>query len=392
MLSTQSSLTLNKEKLMHKQSGLLVILASLLFGCASQPSGEQIDLGSTERVSRLFAYPNNCSVVCYRDWTLEQTVQHYLDQSLARDGYDAAKVEVKRSGDNVYARFSGVPADYGQPLSSLLAAGDLAYQGASKLNADGKWQYSWYFFLPLGMALDNRRSVELLHFPPDYSLTQAQDYLESKTTDRWADLLSLNGVPLDQTPAYQTIIDIAPIAAPASAGSSLAGTYDYFKAYQTTMVAQLTASEDSKAPSLPMVAFGAPVRDWVKQQYGVSLGVLGLGQIAPAAGRTVAVLGSNHPSYIWYAADPENYAGDQQKADQVGLKVMGQDISAACWQANMGQNPAADAGATLSSCMQKWQVSDKLQTCELFYTSIRSLTPAQAQAKCAASEQTAANH
>ena len=144
MLSTQSSLTLNKEKLMHKQSGLLVILASLLFGCASQPSGEQIDLGSTERVSRLFAYPNNCSVVCYRDWTLEQTVQHYLDQSLARDGYDAAKVEVKRSGDNVYARFSGVPADYGQPLSSLLAAGDLAYQGASKLNADGKWQYSWY--------------------------------------------------------------------------------------------------------------------------------------------------------------------------------------------------------------------------------------------------------
>ncbi len=102
------------------------------------------------------------------------------------------------------------------------------------------------------MALENRRSVELLHFPPDYSLTQAQDYLESKTTDRWAELLEQNGVPLEQTPAYQTIIDIAPIAAPASAGSSLADTYSYFQAYQTNMVAQLTRSSDSKAPSLPI--------------------------------------------------------------------------------------------------------------------------------------------
>jgi hypothetical protein len=375
---------------MHKQSGLLIVLTSLLFGCASQPAEkEYIDLGSTERVSQLFAYPNNCNAICYRDWTLEQTVQHYLDQSLTRDGYAAAKVQIKRNGDHLYARFSGVPADYGRPLQQLLATGDLAYQGASKLNADGKWQYNWYFFLPLGMALENRRSVELLHFPPDYSLTQAQDYLESKTTDRWADLLSHNGIPLEQTPAYQTIVDIAPIAAPASAGSSLQGTYDYFKAYQSNMVAQLTENQDAGAASLPMVAFGAPVRDWVKQQYGVSLGVLGLGQIALADGRTVAVLGSNHPSYIWYAADPDNYGGDPHKADQVGLKVMGQDISAACWQAGMGQNPAADANAMLNSCTQKWQVNDKLQTCALFYTSIRDLTPAQAQAACAATGQTA---
>jgi hypothetical protein len=365
-------------------------LAALLLAGNVQ-ADVQVNLGSTARVTQLFAYPNNCNVICYRDWTLAQTVEHYLTQSVQRDGYSTAKVSVSTDNDQLYAHISGVPAGYDQPLTSLLEAGDLAYQGASKLSADGKWQYSWYFFLPLGMALENRRSVELLHFPPDYSLTQAQDYLESKTTDRWASLLSVNGIPAELTPAYQTIIDIAPIAAPASAGSSLEGTYDYFKAYQSSMVAQLTASTDSKAPSLPMVAFGGPVRDWIKQQYGVSLDVLGLGQIAPTAGRTVAVLGSNHPSYIWYAADPENYGGDQQKADQAGLKVMGQDISAACWQAGMGQNPAADASATLSSCTQKWQVSDKLQTCELFYTSIRSLTPEQAQTKCAATEQTAAN-
>jgi hypothetical protein len=39
--------TLDKEKGMHKQSGVATILASLLLGCANQPSGpgERLDLG-----------------------------------------------------------------------------------------------------------------------------------------------------------------------------------------------------------------------------------------------------------------------------------------------------------------------------------------------------------
>ena len=367
----------------HKHSGTAAGLAALLLVGAVQADDVQVSLGSSERVTRLFAYPNNCSVICYRDWTLEQTAEHYLTQSLERDGYTDATVKVSQSGDMLTASFSGVPADYGTPLSNLLAAGDSAFDGASKLNGDGKWQYSWYFFLPLGMALDNRKSVELLHFPPDYSLTQAQDYLESKTTDRWASLLTENGVAAAQTPAYQTIIDIAPIAAPASAGSDLEGVYSYFTDYQTTMVAQLTAGSGTP---LPMVAFGGPVRTWVNSQYKVNIGVLGLDEITPAPGQNVPVLGANHPSYIWYAADPDNYGGDQAKADAAGLKVMGQDISAACWQAGMGQNPSADPQQTLNSCTQKWQVTDKVQTCELFYTSIRNLTPPQAQAKCTTSE------
>ena len=135
--------------------------------------------------------------------------------------------------------------------------------------------------------------------------------------------------------------------------------------------------------SLPMVAFGAPVRSWIKQQYGQTVGVLGLAQISPQAGKSVAVLGANHPSYIWYAADPATYGGDEQKADDAGLIVMGQDLSAACWQAGMGQKPASDANVLLKACMNTWQVTRKEQTCELFYTSVRKLTPQQANAKCA---------
>ncbi|WP_047303166.1 hypothetical protein [Pseudomonas fluorescens] len=365
---------------MFKLAGLT--LAALTLSAAAHADVD-LKLGSTERVTRLFAYPNNCSVICFRNWTLEQTVAHYLTQSVQRDGYANAKVLVKTDNDQIYAEISGVPQGYDKPLSALLDAGDLAYTGASKLNADGKWAYSWYLFLPLGMALENRKSVELLHFPPDYSLTQAQDYLRSNTTDRWAKLLTVNGIPADQTPAYQTIIDIAPIAAPSNAGSDLEGVYDYFKDYQTTLVKQFSQTASGK--TLPMVAFGAPVRNWIKQQYGPTVNVLGLATISPSTGVNVPVLGSNHPSYIWYAADPKSYTGDdaQAKADAAGLRVMGQDLSAACWQADMGSKPDSDAQSTLSTCTQTWQVTQKVKTCELFYTSIRNLTPEQAATQCA---------
>lgn len=367
---------------MFKLAGLTpaaMALAALTLSAAAHADVD-LKLGSTERVTRLFAYPNNCSVICYRNWSLEQTVAHYLSQSVQRDGYANAKVLVKNDNGQIYVEISGVPQGYDKPLSALLDAGDLAYNGASKLNADGKWAYSWYLFLPLGMALENRKSVELLHFPPDYSLTQAQDYLRSNTTDRWATLLSVNGIPADQTPAYQTIIDIAPIAAPSNAGSDLEGVYDYFKDYQTTLVKQF--SQTTSGTTLPMVAFGAPVRNWIKQQYGPTVGVLGLATISPSTGVNVPVLGSNHPSYIWYAADPASYNGDEAKADAAGLKVMGQDLSAACWQAGMGSKPGTDPKTLLNSCTQTWQVTQKIKTCELFYTSIRNLTPAQAAAKC----------
>jgi hypothetical protein len=365
---------------MLKLTGLTFAALAL---SATAHADVDLKLGSTERVTRLFAYPNNCNVICFRNWTLEQTVEHYLTQSVQRDGYSTAKVRVKTDNHQLYADISGVPKGYEKPLAALLDAGDLAYTGAKKLNADSKWAYNWYLFLPLGMALENRKSVELLHFPPDYSLTQAQDYLRSATTDRWATLLTDNGIPAVQTPGYQTIIDIAPIAAPASAGKDLEGVYGYFKDYQTTMVKEV--SQNAKGAALPMVAFGAPVRNWIKQQYGVTVDVLGLAMISPKNGLNVPVLGSNHPSYIWYAANPDSYTGDdaQAKADAAGLTVMGQDLSAACWQAGMGSTPGSDPAAQLKSCTQTWQVTQKEKTCELFYTSIRNLAPEQAVAKCA---------
>ncbi|WP_349976561.1 hypothetical protein [Pseudomonas sp. WHRI 8519] len=362
---------------MHKIA--LPSLAALAFsGLAAADA--QLDLGDAQRVTRLFAFPNNCHVICFRPWTLEQTVEHYLTMSVRRDGYAGAQVHVSRDADRLHATISDVPGSYTEPLRQLLDSGELAYQGATELNRDGKWSYDWYLFLPLGMALQNRRSIELLHFPPDYSLTQAQDYLRSNTTDRWAELLTFNGVAASDTPAYQTIIDIAPIAAPASAGEALKDTYSHFNTYQTRMVREMTAPLDASA--LPMVAFGAPVRSWVEQQYGPRVGVLGLVSISPQAGASVPVLGANHPSAIWYAADKQSHGGNEDEADAAGLKMMGQDLTAACWQAGMGRNRQADAKLTLEACSNKWQVTQKKQTCELFFRTVRQYPPEQAAAKC----------
>ncbi|MND85706.1 hypothetical protein D3C80_776420 [compost metagenome] len=360
----------------------LISTALLALAFASMATADaRIALGNQERVTRLFAYPNNCGVICYRDWSLEQTVEHYLSQSVRRDGYASASVRVVRDNDQLFANISHVPQSYAKPLKALLAAGDLAFEGATHLSRDGKWAHDWRLFLPLGMALEKRRSIELLHFPPDYSLTQAQDYLRSATSERWASLLVRNGVEPQQTPAFQTIIDIAPIAAPPSAGKRLEGVYGYFRDYQVQMVRSLSRTADGQA--LPMVAFGTPVRNWVRQQYGPTLKVLGLAAINTGPGQKVDVLGANHPSYIWYAADKANHKGNLQKADQVGLKIMGQDLSAACWQAGMGRDHRADAKATLAACTHKWQVAQTKQTCELFYNSVRNLTAPQATSKCA---------
>lgn len=366
-----------------KKSALLpaLLLAQIAFLTPTGSAEDKVtDIGTTDRVERLFSFPNNCAVICYLPWSLEDTVAHYLRQSIQRDGYADASVDVRERDGRIEVAFDGVPADYGQRIQSFLEAGDLAFAGAQDLNAAGKWKFNWLFFLPLGMAVENHRSVELLHFPPDYSLTQAQDYLQSATTDRWAELLTVNGIEADDTPKYQTIVDIAPIAAPASAGKELEGTYSYFDRYHTAILELWTRKDADTA--YPMVAFGAPVRAWIKTAYGADIGVLGLASVTLPSGLDVPVLGSNHPSDIWYASDPKNYDGNEQKADAAGIKVMTQDLKAACWQARMGETPTADASTTLSGCESYWD-AHPTDICERFYTKIRELSPDKAREKCA---------
>ncbi|WP_409420712.1 hypothetical protein ABHF91_13110 [Pseudaeromonas sp. ZJS20] len=374
---------------MNKMKGILCLVGLFSSGCIWSSSNELV-LGPIPGVSQLYSYPNNCNEICFEAMSLEQTVAHYLDQSLQRDGY-AGQVQVRLEDGLVKVRFpDAVPADYGARVMAFLEEGQAGLAAAHQLNDQHLWAYNWRFFLPHGMALENHRSVELLHFPPDDSLMQAQDYLKSKTTDRWAALLTLNGVPPEQTSAYQTIVDLAPVAAPANAGSKLSPTYTAFTPYVKGMIHQWSQTKQS-AQSYPMVAFGQPVRQWLAQAYGQqfqyagaatgkAFATLDLGAL-DVGGRSVAVLGANHPSQIWYAADPDEYGGDSVKADKIGIQVMGQDLVAACWQAGMGDNPAMDPAGELQQCQQRWP-SGSAAVCEQFYQSIRRLNPSEAAERC----------
>ena len=147
------------------------------------------ELGSTEELTQLYSYPNS-----YDDTTLEQTVEHYLLQSLDRDLTINGTADVTVDGDSFSVIISGDGKhveQYDEQINSFLSSGKLALQAVSDMKRDKVWKENdWRFFLPHGLSITKQHSIQLLHFPPDYSLTE-QDYLNSKTSKRREELLKL---------------------------------------------------------------------------------------------------------------------------------------------------------------------------------------------------------
>ena len=320
----------------------------------------KINLGKNTEVGPLFSYPPNSHEVCFIDQTLAETISHYLNSSLARDGYGSSCATVSIARNIVTVSITG-PAGraYKQLLPRYLAAGKLGLAASRTLRTQDQWRYNWRFFLPHGIAMTNHRSVQLLHFPPDYVLERDQDYLSAHTTVRWAALLVENGADASSTASYQNIIDIAPIAAPSADGHHLDGVY---VAYNDYIVSLMKLWLPTSGKSLrPMIAFGSPVRKWLKRTFNVDLDVLAVTRIAIDAGRTVPTLGANHPSFIYNAvkrlADDPGTPEDERVA--LGMRIMQQDLVAANWQVVMATDPSADPLAVLRSCQRRWERTSK---------------------------------
>jgi hypothetical protein len=349
----------------------------------------RIDLGPSNDVAALYSFPNNCAEVCFIEQTLSQTVGKYLRASLDRDGFGATTIAVDESAGRISVWLGGDgAADYVKLLPAYLAAGSLGLQGARELltalGPDGHklWRYNWRFFLPHGIAMFRHRTVQLLHFPPDNVLMDVQDYLAAATTKRWAELLVKNGAAPNEVDRFQNIIDIVPIALPDKDACYLdphpprcattrptaerSGVYPHFDNYITALL-NLWVPLPRQAGSRPLVAFGGPVRDWLKAVYHVDLPrplVLGTVNLS---GMKVPTLSANHPSYIWKLKDPNTQLG-------AAMKVMLQDHVAACWQVKMGMDATSDPQSTLSFCTQAWSGRDK-EMCELVYTEVFHKTP-----------------
>lgn len=303
-------------------------------------------LGDKETLQVLYSHPSA------RDThkNLAQTIEHYLNQRLWRDSINRGVAQV--SVDNrglYYATLNGSANnldDYRTKIPAFLNIGLVAARAVTQLKAKRLWdEEQWQLFLPLGLAIINQRSVQLLHFPPDYSLDE-QDYLTSKTSQRWQTLLKLNAVAADQVTLYESILDITPIAAPANAGSNLSETYRYFEPYVVDMLSLLLKIDDGSASTLPIVAYGGPVRRWVEDYFKLKdFGVNRFAMVAITDEIQAPILGANHPSYIWYA---------KQNGRSAAMAVMAQDLISACWQAKMGRDIGSDGALTLSQCSDYW--------------------------------------
>lgn len=340
-------------------------------------------LGNEDEIRRLYSYPNNFNEVGFMPETLAQTIEIYLRASLIRDGFADTTVVITLDGQ-VKATFAGSGASaYSDVLPRYLDAGRLGLEGGRQLVQDGKWRHNWRFFLPHGVALTNHPTVQLLHFPPDYVLSRDRDYLTANTTRRWAELLRRNGAEPERLDSYQNIIDIAPIAAPSDAGAKLEGVYHRFTAYIQALLA-LWLPKSGK--SRPMVAFGSPVRAWLKDQFNVDLKVLSTSKINLGDGISAAVLAANHPSFIYNFVKTLRDKPETPYDDRVLMimRVMQQDLIAAEWQVQMGNNPEADPQEILDQATVHWDSPlQRQEICELACRQALNQSQPEAQATCA---------
>jgi hypothetical protein len=326
----------------------------------------EIDLGKEDRVRKLFSSPPTYNAFVepqLANQPLDQTVKHYVDSSLQRDGYSASTKFPKLNGRIVVQ--VEAPARYKQVLTEFLDAGDTAYRISERLKGD--WRYNWRFFLPLGLAMTNHYTVQLMHFPPDYVLEKDQNYLGANTTEHWGALLQANGADSKELDKYQTIVDLAPISAPSGDGFRVQTVAVKYGDYANQLLRALLRRPEPES-TRPMVAFGGAVHDWLKNQkvdyeretYGDGKDKFGCGFLNIPTGPRVKMLEANHPSRILFqhhqtTADPTI----SKRAKLSGLiLIMHEDLIAAAWQVTMGKEPHRDPEEVLKECKGKWDISD----------------------------------
>ena len=344
----------------------------------------EIALGPIEEVTRLYSYPNNFNEVGFMDQTLEETIGIYLKSTIIRDASNVI-FKVYQDQEKVYVTFDGPDEEsYANLLPAFVDAARRALEASINVNGEGKWEWNWRFFMPLGLAMKNHPTVQLLHFPPDYTLERDQDYLASATTKRWAELLVQNDVDANGTDTYQTTIDIVPIAAPSDAGGDIGKLPDNYTDYSLPMIDFLTLRSDGGRR--PMVLFGSPVRQWIAEVTGQPKLQVGEARRLNIGGAEISVFAANHPSYFWNAIayDP-NHPEDVDTRHQIGMTVMLDDLIAACWQAMMAKDPDLDPVNVQRAAYNIWVGADRRQQiCELTWIQGFGWTPEDALRSCSA--------
>ena len=165
---------------MVREIGCVAVLLTAATFPQQTNAQTNIPLGAEPRVDTLFTVdPNSGAKALY------QIVEGYFISSLLRDGFGNLNVAVRKNGAAYEASVASLDnQQYADKFTKILSAGDIADVAVKAMRASGRWKPDWEFLMPLGMAIVNNKTLEIMDFPPN-TLIPKRDYLNSKTTDRF---------------------------------------------------------------------------------------------------------------------------------------------------------------------------------------------------------------
>lgn len=299
--------------------------------------------------------------------SLVEAITFVFSQTLQRDMIFGSWAQAYRNGNGEYRLKITSPTDdvsaYENLIPKYIAAGKLAIASYYE-NVPSSVREGWEFLLPFGLAMANVKSIQLLHFPPLETFTY-KDYLYSPTNRRWECLLAQNNFNGANNTPVERIIDVAPIAALGGAGKELTNYNQDFIPYAKAQLNNFLRPLESTNHKItqPVVAYGGPVREWLKEAFELkttpkTLDIIKL-NILDNEGVHGApytwVLCANHPSEYLY--DTSMSLADAHKRNgsyPSPIEVICQDLVAAGWQAHMSENPNDDPYKILADMQTRW--------------------------------------
>ena len=367
-----------------------------------------ITLGSARKLVDIFSYPNEPGST----ESLPETIEHWLNQTLARDGYAAkgacCSVAVNNgqytltidgpSGVEAYAE--RLPVFLQHEADALALTKSLkkqkrkqpwpAWLGFPKSAQYKLWDPqntgTWRFFLPFGMAMVNQKVLNFFHYPPLRLLEPMRDYLDDPVPVRLIELMEANGIKTEEEAwLYSTVMDGAPIAAPDDQGTIYPPSgkgaaahllpIEYYNDYQRAQVELLlnTCSGHDKY-TIPIVVWGTPARETFPNVFPNK--AFGKGKSAKVPnqkpvtmsivkGKKTHVIGAGHP-YAFYAQGQTEVGAGSIKPEVYDslVQTMTRDLVTIRWQYELAQNPDQDPKAVLQACQDYWGGKQQQQQAE----------------------------
>jgi len=347
-----------------------------------------IKLGKSDQLKILFAYPNTSK----DQETLEQTILHWLGDTLVRDGLKKEMASIRVEDDEYILDLDGPSeaenAAYAERFPSILNIGWKAWEGPVKqiksrkvwstdnidrpmwnpngVKVDGK--DAWRFFLTLGVGLVNHRTLQFFHYPPLRLLDPLRDSMKDPVTLRCRELLEANGIKPEETHFYETRINSTPIAAPDDQGTNNSPPADpvwgglipigYFREFERQMIHTLLKPHAKSGYTIPMTAYGKDPR----QRFGgMFLNPDQAMIIEVIEGQKTPVLGSNHPYRFYYEAQAKDGKGEVGSGKmlpgsiEICTQLQQDDLAVVRWQVQMAEDPSQDPWEVIANAQAYWK-------------------------------------